>query len=501
MGMTQAQRRTPPQAHARAYCARPARATVWVLVVVALLLIAFGVGLFALLRGGFGPALIVEQPYSPTFHAPMLDRYRALMTEGQPPTGDNFAELADQLAAITAEVDEKAGLPRAGPGAPTAYVDYDAFQPEFRASAEHTQDAERAAARAALTMLEQRGAFDLIARLANAPRYQRELPLGALVALPMPNFRGVRAAARIARARVAVAAETGAPQDIPARVRELIAIGAATAREPTLIAALTGVAIQNSGLAMFQNRRALASFSDADLAALADILASARVPDPVYALRGEELLALDTVADVYTHGLNALTRLQGGPPAAAMNLGVLDRARMPGLEAETANATAYYAGLRDLAARPATQRTAPPREDWDRLSTSVKDSLILGLLIPAVTSSQVSMDQHAADMAGARVAVAIERCRRARGAEPETLAALVPEFLDKVPTDPYTGGELGYRPPSKGPYADGRTYLLYAAGADGVDNGGAINAENRFLHRDPKTRQPIPGTDLLLAPL
>lgn len=51
------------------------------------------------------------------------------------------------------------------------------------------------------------------------------------------------------------------------------------------------------------------------------------------------------------------------------------------------------------------------------------------------------------------------------GRYPDSLEALVPEFLKAAPVDPYSGNALVYRRTETG-------YLLYSVGPDGVDNGG-----------------------------
>lgn len=51
------------------------------------------------------------------------------------------------------------------------------------------------------------------------------------------------------------------------------------------------------------------------------------------------------------------------------------------------------------------------------------------------------------------------------GGEPETLAALIPNYLDEVPDDPFTRGPLRYRPGDDG-------YQVYSVGLDKKDDGG-----------------------------
>jgi hypothetical protein len=48
---------------------------------------------------------------------------------------------------------------------------------------------------------------------------------------------------------------------------------------------------------------------------------------------------------------------------------------------------------------------------------------------------------------------------------PATLAELAPAYIDAIPKDPFTDGDLQYRP-------DGEGYLLYSVGPNGKDEGG-----------------------------
>lgn len=62
--------------------------------------------------------------------------------------------------------------------------------------------------------------------------------------------------------------------------------------------------------------------------------------------------------------------------------------------------------------------------------------------------------------------IALERYRLKHGGYPDTLDALVPDFLAAVPVDWFDGKPLKYRP-----LPDGQ-YLLYSVGRDGRDDGG-----------------------------
>jgi ABC-type transport system involved in multi-copper enzyme maturation permease subunit len=74
------------------------------------------------------------------------------------------------------------------------------------------------------------------------------------------------------------------------------------------------------------------------------------------------------------------------------------------------------------------------------------------------------------------VALACERYRLKYGKWPERLEDLVPEFQQKLPTDPYDGKLIRLRR-----LADG--LVIYSVGPDGVDNGGAL--ERKVIWRLP----------------
>jgi len=65
--------------------------------------------------------------------------------------------------------------------------------------------------------------------------------------------------------------------------------------------------------------------------------------------------------------------------------------------------------------------------------------------------------------------VAVEDFSRVLGRLPDDLGQTVPDYLDAVPEDPYSGKPLIYR-------ADGESYLLYSVGENGIDDGGSAQA-------------------------
>ena len=88
------------------------------------------------------------------------------------------------------------------------------------------------------------------------------------------------------------------------------------------------------------------------------------------------------------------------------------------------------------------------------------------MLMPAFAHSSMKSARSQTFVDEALVACALERHRLAHGQLPDTLTALVPQFLEKIPTDVIDGQPLRYRK-----NADG-SYLLYSIGWNQKDDGG-----------------------------
>jgi hypothetical protein len=89
------------------------------------------------------------------------------------------------------------------------------------------------------------------------------------------------------------------------------------------------------------------------------------------------------------------------------------------------------------------------------------------LMLPAISNCAKTAAAAQATVDEVVVACALERCRLAKGALPDKLDALVPEFLAKVPTDVITGEPLRYR-------RDGERFTLWSVGWNQKDDGGLL---------------------------
>jgi hypothetical protein len=133
------------------------------------------------------------------------------------------------------------------------------------------------------------------------------------------------------------------------------------------------------------------------------------------------------------------------------------------------------------AGRPYTERWATDYESWLqerltwKLGDEMIDSLFCGTLWRAIDQWELTMDQ----VQTARLMIALEIARLRDGRYPDTLAALAPDILSEVPSDPICHQPYGYARHEKSGGAS--SYILYSCGRDCRDNGGRIDPDEPRL--------------------
>ncbi len=94
--------------------------------------------------------------------------------------------------------------------------------------------------------------------------------------------------------------------------------------------------------------------------------------------------------------------------------------------------------------------------------------ILARMLFPAIENAvkKLAYAQSATDLA--RTAIALERYRLAHGEFPESLDALAPQFMEKIPHDVIGGRPLHYR------RTDDGQFVLYSVGWNETDDGGVV---------------------------
>ncbi|MDR3458513.1 MAG: hypothetical protein P4N60_13770 [Verrucomicrobiae bacterium] len=110
------------------------------------------------------------------------------------------------------------------------------------------------------------------------------------------------------------------------------------------------------------------------------------------------------------------------------------------------------------------------------LSGNPIGQILYYMMIPAAASSLEKKSRGDAQLQATRTILALRAYELAHGHLPADLAALVPEFLDKVPLDDYDGKPLRYSADKK---------IVYSVGPNLKDDGGAGPAFNASTYKKP----------------
>jgi hypothetical protein len=251
--------------------------------------------------------------------------------------------------------------------------------------------------------------------------------------------------------------------------------------EPFLISQLVRIACHTIAMRKIERALAQGEASEASLRVLQKVLEEeAEEPLLLYGLRGERG-GVDGLMQCIQDGEIKFSQLRGlmsfGMPGVRLDpfedLGLIFMLVSP--KTQRAALLKYETGMVEIAKLPAEQQLPKLKE---HVATLHSQPVMVRLLAPALEKVASACHRTQAETRCAAVALAVERYRLARGHWPDSLAILIPDFLPKVPTDPFDGLPLRFRPFDQG-------VVIYSVGPDGVDNGGNIG------------KNPVaPGSDL-----
>ena len=329
------------------------------------------------------------------------------------------------------------------------------------------------------------GIFDKIDSLASAPRAIRPMMVGAnqpLLEVVLPELGELRELSRINGARMHLALQAGDQDEFLAAFESNLALARILSHQPFVIDSLTAFSIEQ--VAHSQLRYLFLQHPDADwLDGIEAAIARQRVSLPRdHMFRGEQLVTLDTVAWFFSDTRN--TRFGRFSPRLNSMGGGLDSAELGmrlGTYAKNRDSlNEYYDAIAEAAMLDPYERTA--------VLNYSGNLLLLDLLLPVTHRALGFMSQVEASRRGTTVMLALERHYLVHGSYPNSLAALVPDYLKALPRDPWTGEPMRYRRLD----TEGPKYVLYSVGPDAKDDGGQPDAGYiGWRNRNP---------DLILSP-
>jgi hypothetical protein len=314
--------------------------------------------------------------------------------------------------------------------------------------------------------------------------YDTECPAAIL----LPHLAALKKCSQVLQLRSIAELQNGQPEKALADVKLALQLTDKIRTEPFLISHLVRIAMVQimlqpvwEGLSEHQWSEEQLVALDAELAKL-DFLA-----DYDFATRGERGCDIGII-ECFRHAQNkfhALVNLTGeGEGSGNFDFGYAMLAYGPSgwfdqneLQICRFFARRYLSAVdsKERIFSPAAIRTADAAIDPE-FGRRNPYNLLGRLLMPALGSwaRKCACAQSSVDMA--RTAIALERYRLVRGEFPESLDALAPQFIAKLPHDIIGGQPLHYRrdPPSPGSGAASGQFVLYSVGWNETDDGGEV---------------------------
>jgi len=271
-------------------------------------------------------------------------------------------------------------------------------------------------------------------------------------AIPRTQVQTLRGCARLLSLGAGYHAQKGESDAAAACIRDGLRLSDSLRREPALVHHYIRVILLDVVLDGLERSLNLTAFPDAQLKEIGAALARTNdTLDFTEAMITERCFMIEACRDPSLWWLpGSVPAVQQWPVLRGMSLADVLDSMEDRIEAS-----------RLLSA----ERLERFRKTDDRMRRFSFLPLMSRMMIPGMDNVAVGDLRIRALLSLAGTALAIERYRLATGKVPGQLEELVPQYLERVPTDPFNSQPIRYRCPGPG-------YLLYSVGTDGHDNGG-----------------------------
>lgn len=309
--------------------------------------------------------------------------------------------------------------------------------------------------------------FHAATKLGGAARYPIVFSNG--YEMKLEHAQNLRSAARLLALEAYVRGHRGDASGCAESLRGIFAARRSLEQEPVVISNLVCIALHSIAIQALADNLAHVKFSEADLRALQDDINSFKPRNGLQrGFIGERVIGCE---GYQSGGISVESK------------------RIPFINSDFA----FYLELFDDLITATNEDfpqclAAGPKYD-QKLKAMIGGSfskfshIVSALLAPAMSAAFEASARTTAESGGANAAIAVEFYRRKHGRLPQSLDELVPEFLPRVPQDPYVGAPLKY-------IAAPDHFKIYSVGRDGKDDGG----DRSDARRDVVVYVPLPGS-------
>lgn len=314
--------------------------------------------------------------------------------------------------------------------------------------------------------------FDLLHKAAGMPRcrYPIDLTLGQNVELG--HLAQLRQMSRALALKTLYHADNKEVMTAVQSIKDGLAVGRSLTKEPILISQLVRIACNGIAVASIEELLSRMDLTDQEYAELDQALAEAYNAEGMRCgMIGERAMSATVFGNIGDMAAMAGTNtswLRGSLGTIVNSL--YHASGIGGMDKIT-----FLSGMSGMV--DATRQPFPAaldkaeQVDHDIANTPAWRAPLTMMILPALTRALNADARDLAMQRMARMALAVERYRIAKGALPAQLTDLVPQFLPELFQDPFDGQPLRYKRTPDG-------YMLYTIGDDRQDDGGEEKPKN-----------------------
>jgi hypothetical protein len=288
----------------------------------------------------------------------------------------------------------------------------------------------------------------------------------------MPHLNNIRNGAKLLKLEAILHAENGKPEEAVDSIISIFGLARSLSKEPILISQLVRVACQALAVSTLEHTINRTGFTDEQLINLSQSFVNVEDTSAmIRAFVGERCLFVSILKMPAAQIPPVLDMASNRPhPLGALAISLY---RFTGLA--DMDSIIYLDLMNDY--MKAIQ--LPPKERQEaafavdaRFEETSRIHMLVYIMMPALSRCTTIDLRTAAQLRTARTGLAVQRYRLATGKLPDSLAELVPTYLDAVPKDPFDGKELRYKKLETG-------FVVYSIGEDGSDDGGKEKPRKR----------------------
>jgi len=316
--------------------------------------------------------------------------------------------------------------------------------------------------------------FDLIRQGLQRPFARMDGNYSDPALLPIPDFLTIRDVARYLAQRAHCHFLLHEPEQALSDLTLMLGLcrlcqGAPTGKPMTLVAAMINVAVTGLYVDTIREGFRLHAWQDAQLAALQQQLkdislmtfvVGAFATEPAAACRTIETASIKKVFSALESGIDPFSVM----PRGWLYLNLVSVVDADEMQVHT------FDLVRDSVSPAASKEASRRVEAFLAGKSPLK--IAARIAVPNFVKATQTTARNQNSVNEALVACALERYHLAHNEYPESLDALVPQFIDKLPHDVINGGPLNYR-------KTGESFVLYSVGWNEKDDGGTPGVVDR----------------------